>query len=114
MELCYLIRSVDRNDDLAFHVKDWAAAFRPSSVVAEVIPGWGNLRLRILGGEVSLADEMPGVQVCFEAGGIRRAGGAYRSGNVRQRISHHSGAVRSYRSLIWNDAINGIAIQRRR
>lgn len=67
MELCYLIRSIDRDDDLAFHVEDWAAAFQPSSVAAEVIPGWDNLRLRILGGEVSFSDEMPGVQICFES-----------------------------------------------
>ena len=66
----FLIRSINRDDDLAFHVKDWAEAFRPSSAAAQVIPGWGNLRLRILGVEVSLSDEMPGVQVCFEPGDV--------------------------------------------
>jgi len=70
MSNCYLICSINPEDDLAFHVKDWAATFRPSSVTAQVIPGWGNLRLHILGSEVSLADEPPGIQVCFESGGI--------------------------------------------
>ena len=55
---------------MAQSFKDWAATFQPSSVAAEVILGWGNLRLRILGAEVSLSDAMPGVQVCFELGEI--------------------------------------------
>jgi hypothetical protein len=70
MSNTYIIRASDPDDDLAFHISDWASAFRPSSAPSEVISGWGNLRLRILGTEVSLADEAPGVQVDFDSEGL--------------------------------------------
>ncbi len=63
----YIIRTIDLDDDLAFHIADWAVAFRPSSIPSEVIRGWGNLRLRIWDTEVSLANEGPDVQVDFHS-----------------------------------------------
>ena len=89
MELCYLIRSIDRDDDLAFHVKDWAAAFQPASVTAEVIPGWGNLRLRILGTEVSFPNEMLGVQVCFEDADLSKE----QAERIVQEMCNHASRV---------------------
>ena len=68
----FLIRSTDREDDLAFHIGhgEWGNVLRPSSVPSEVIAGWGNLRLRILDSEVSFSDEEVGIQVIFESGSV--------------------------------------------
>jgi hypothetical protein len=43
----------------------WSAC-NPKSVPYEVIPGWGNHRIRVLGVEVSISDEDPGYQVSFD------------------------------------------------
>ena len=37
----------------------WTAC-NPKSFPYEVIPGWGNHRIRVLGVEVSISDEEPG------------------------------------------------------
>ena len=68
----FLIRSTDREDDLAFHLppEKWGEVLRPASIASEVIPGWGNLRLRVLDSEVSFSDEEVGIQVAFETGSV--------------------------------------------
>jgi len=43
----------------------WTAC-NPKSFPYEVIPGWGNHRIRVLGVEVSISDEEPGYQVSFD------------------------------------------------
>ena len=40
-------------------------ACNPKSFPYEVIPGWGNHRIRVLGMEVAISDEEPGYQVSF-------------------------------------------------
>lgn len=45
---------------------DFPAVVTPSSVPAERIPGFGHHRIKVPDGEISFADEMPGIQVTFE------------------------------------------------
>lgn len=70
MSNTYIIRAIGQEDDLALHIADWVTAFRPSSIPTEAIRGWGNLRLRILNTDVSLANEEPGIQVDFHSDNI--------------------------------------------
>ena len=61
MMLEFLIRRTDGEwFDNAF------SACNPKTFEYEVIPGWGNHRIRVLGVEVSISDEDPGFQVSFE------------------------------------------------
>ena len=44
----------------------YASTLRPRSVPSEVIPGWGDHRIRVSGVEVSFSFEDPGLHVTFE------------------------------------------------
>lgn len=63
MDQCieFLIR---RTDGECFD-NAWSAC-NPKTYPFEVIDGWGNHRIRVLGVEVSISDEMAGYQVSFE------------------------------------------------
>jgi hypothetical protein len=65
----YLIRTAD-GDEFDIPQAKWAEALRPQSYPSEVIEGWGALRLKIAGCEVSFSPEPPGTQIVFESGDI--------------------------------------------
>ena len=54
-----------RRTDGEWFDKAWSAC-NPKTFDYEVIPGWGNHRIRVLGVEVSISDEEPGYQVSFD------------------------------------------------
>ena len=54
-----------RRTDGEWFDNEWSAC-NPKSFPYEVIPGWGNRRIRVLGTEGSISDEEPGYQVHFE------------------------------------------------
>ncbi len=43
-----------------------AAVFHPNTLPYEAVPGWGTVRIRSAGTEVSVSAEDPGYQVSFE------------------------------------------------
>ena len=54
-----------RRTDGEWFDNEWSAC-NPKSFPYEVIDGWGNHRLRVLGVEVSVSDEIVGYQVHFD------------------------------------------------
>ena len=41
-------------------------ACHPTTIPYEVVEGWGNYRIKVMGCEVSVSDEDPGFQISFE------------------------------------------------
>jgi hypothetical protein len=68
----YIIRAND-GEEFDIHSSKWSEVLRPKSYESEVIEGWGLLRLRILGCEVSFSPEPPGTQIVFECENIERS-----------------------------------------
>jgi hypothetical protein len=61
-----MIEFLIRRTDGEWFDNAWSAC-NPKSVPYELIPGWGSHRIRVLGGvEVSVSDEEPGYQICFD------------------------------------------------
>jgi hypothetical protein len=62
----FLIRRTDPEGEwFDVQMRDMEKVFKPSSIPAEVIQGMGHLRLRLLGIDVAVTFEDPGVQVSF-------------------------------------------------
>jgi hypothetical protein len=60
-----MIEFLIRRTDGEWFDNAWSAC-NPKSFAYEVIPGWGNHRIRVLGVEVSISDEIVGYQVHFD------------------------------------------------
>jgi len=65
----YLIRTIDE-EEFDIPQAKWGEVLRPKSYPSEVTEGWGALRLKIAGCEVSFSPEPPGTQIVFESGDI--------------------------------------------
>ena len=65
----YTICDVDGEEFNIPH-REWSEVLRPKSYPSEVIQGWGALRLKVAGCEVSFSPEPPGTQIVFESGDI--------------------------------------------
>jgi hypothetical protein len=61
----YLIRRTD-GDWFDLDPKRYEIAFRPSSIKAERVDGWGSWRILCSGIEISFSDEEAGIQISFE------------------------------------------------
>ena len=60
-----MIEFLIRRTDGEWFDNAWSAC-NPKSFPCELVPGWGNHRIRVLGVEVSISDEEPGYQVSFD------------------------------------------------
>jgi hypothetical protein len=61
----FLIKRTD-GDWFDLHVSRYAETLKPRSVPSEVVAGWGDHRIRVLGVDISFSYEDPGFQVVFE------------------------------------------------
>src|SRR5687768_11236135 len=65
----YIICDVD-GEEFNIPYQKWGEVLRPKSFPSEIIAGWGALRLRVAGCEVSFSPEPPGTQIVFESSDI--------------------------------------------
>ena len=69
MQREYLIRA-DNDEEFDIPLSRFGDVLRPRSYPSKVIEGWGNLRIEVLGCEVSFSAEPPGMHIVFETGEI--------------------------------------------
>ena len=73
------------------HPSDWPNAFHPKSLPFEVIEGWGNLRLKIEGSEISFSDEVAGIQIAFEDTDLDADRAEFIVEEIRRQAEYFSG-----------------------